>query len=44
MKLVERGQQTLDEIENGHMSPFDVGVSSGIFSLSKVSFISFIFF
>ena len=23
MKLVERGQQTLDEIENGHMSPFD---------------------
>ena len=22
MKLVERGQQTLDEIENGHMSPF----------------------
>ena len=23
MRLVERGQQTLDEIENGHMSPFD---------------------
>ena len=23
MKLVERGQQTLDEIENGHMSPID---------------------
>ena len=23
MKLVERGQQTLDEIENGHMSPLD---------------------
>ncbi len=23
MKLMERGQQTLDEIENGHMSPFD---------------------
>ena len=23
MKLVERGQQTLDQIENGHMSPFD---------------------
>ena len=23
MKLVERGQQTLDEIEYGHMSPLD---------------------
>ena len=23
MKLVERGQQTLDEIENGHMSPLE---------------------
>ena len=23
MKLVEKGQQTLDQIENGHMSPFD---------------------
>ena len=23
MRLVERSQQTLDEIENGHMSPFD---------------------
>ena len=23
MKLVERSQQTLDEIENGHMAPFD---------------------
>jgi len=23
MKLVEKGQQTLDQIENGYMSPFD---------------------
>ena len=23
IKLVERGQQTLDAIENGHISPFD---------------------